>query len=90
MAIVSLSVVTNSLERSAAAVLQMGNADFMVAQKGSPTLLESVVTVAQAAGVAKTPGRAARLGESVTRESAERTAPARRGRVLRLALLRSV
>ena len=66
MAIVTLSVVTNSLERSAAAVLQMGNADFMVAQKGSPSLLDSVVTDAQVAGVAKTAGVQSAVGALVT------------------------
>jgi hypothetical protein len=66
MAVVALSVVTNSLERSAAAALQMGNADFMVAQKGSPSLLDSVVTEAQVAGVAKTTGVQSAVGTLVT------------------------
>jgi putative ABC transport system permease protein len=66
MAIVTLSVVTTSLERSAAAVLQMGNADFMVAQKGSPSLLDSVVTDTQVAGVANTPGVQSAVGALVT------------------------
>jgi hypothetical protein len=56
MVIVTLSVVTASLERSAAGVLQMGNAEFIVAQKGSPSVLESVATDTQAAGVTKIAG----------------------------------
>jgi putative ABC transport system permease protein len=66
MAIVTLSVVTTSLERSAAAVLQMGNADFMVAQKGSPTILDSVVTETQVEGVAKAAGVQSAVGALVT------------------------
>ena len=36
MAIVTLSVVTTSLQRSAASVLQTGRADFAVAQRARP------------------------------------------------------
>jgi len=66
MTIVALSVVTKSLQDSAAAVLQMGNADFTVAQKGSPAILDSVVTDAQAAGVANTAGVQSAVGALVT------------------------
>ncbi|MDE3203117.1 MAG: hypothetical protein KGQ66_02715 [Acidobacteriota bacterium] len=52
MAIVTLTVVTKSLQNSAAAVLQIGRADFVVAQKGSPGILDSVVTDTQVSGVA--------------------------------------
>jgi putative ABC transport system permease protein len=62
MAIVTLTVVTKSLQDSAAAVLQTGKADFVVAQKGSPGILDSVVTETQVAGVAKTPGVASAIG----------------------------
>lgn len=66
MAIVTLSVVTKSLQNSAAAVLQTGKADFVVAQKGSPGILDSVVTETQVAGVAKTPGVRSAIGALVT------------------------
>ena len=66
MAIVTLSVVTNSLQNSAAAVLKTGNADFVVAQKGSPDLLDSVVTDSQVAGVAHTTGVRSAVGALVT------------------------
>ncbi|MDA8047802.1 MAG: ABC transporter permease [Actinomycetota bacterium] len=62
MAIVTLSLVTKSLERSAAAVLQMGNADFIVAQKGAPDILSSVVTDTQVVGVSKTAGVQSAVG----------------------------
>ena len=65
MAIVTLSVVTKSLESSAADVLQMGNADFMVAQKGSPNLLNGVVTDIQVSGVAGTTGVQSAVGALV-------------------------
>jgi len=66
MAIVTLSVVTKSLQDSAAAVLQMGRADFVVAQKGSPGVLDSVVTDTQVGGVAKVPGVTSAIGALVT------------------------
>ncbi len=46
-AVVTLGVVTESLQRSAANVLLMGKADFIVAQKSVATALTSVVTEAQ-------------------------------------------
>lgn len=66
MAIVTLSVVTKSLQDSAASVLQTGKADFVVAQKGSPGILDSVVTQAQVGGVAKTTGVGSAIGALVT------------------------
>lgn len=66
MAIVTLSVVTKSLQDSAAAVLQMGKADFVVAQKGSPGVLDSVVTDTQVGGVAKIAGVGSAIGALVT------------------------
>ena len=66
MAIVTLSVVTKSLQDSAAAVLQIGRADFVVAQKGSSGILDSVVTDTQVAGVARTPGVANAIGALVS------------------------
>ncbi|MDA8310482.1 MAG: ABC transporter permease [Actinomycetota bacterium] len=55
-AVVTLGVVTASLENSAANVLLMGKADFIVAQKSVATALTSVVTEAQASRVARTAG----------------------------------
>lgn len=66
MAIVTLTVVTKSLQDSAASVLQIGRADFVVAQKGAPDLLDSVVTDKQVAGLSKTPGVASAIGALVT------------------------
>ena len=66
MAIVALSVVTDSLQKSAASVLQTGNADFTVAQKGAPDLINSVVTDTQVAQIADTPGVASAIGVLVT------------------------
>jgi putative ABC transport system permease protein len=65
-AIVTLSVVTQSLQESAASVLQTGRADFTVAQKGAADVLESVVTDAQVARVSATPGVASAVGVLVT------------------------
>lgn len=65
MAIVTLGVVTQSLQESAASVLQTGQADFTVAQKGAPDTLDSVVTDAQVERVAATPGVASAVGSLV-------------------------
>jgi putative ABC transport system permease protein len=62
MAIVTLGVVTQSLQDSAASVLQTGRADFTVAQKGAPDTLDSVVTDAQVARVAAAPGIESAIG----------------------------
>lgn len=66
MAIVTLTVVTDSLQKSAASVLQTGNADFTVAQKGAPDLLNSVVTETQVAQITSTPGVQSAVGVLVT------------------------
>ena len=66
MAIVTLSVVTKSLQDSAASVLQTGKADFVVAQKGSPGILDSVVTETQVRGVTRTSGVESAIGALVT------------------------
>lgn len=66
MAIVTLSVVTDSLQQSAASVLRTGNADFTVAQKGAPEILDSVVTDTQVAQISRTPGVESAVGALVT------------------------
>ena len=60
--VVTLGVVTDSLRNSATAVLEMGSADFSVAQKSAPDILNSVVTDAQVAQLTKEPGVAAAVG----------------------------
>lgn len=62
MAIVTLGVVTKSLQESAASVLQTGRADFTVAQRGAPDTLDSVVTDAQVARIAAVPGVESAIG----------------------------
>ena len=66
MAIVTLAVVTDSLQKSAASVPRTGSADFTVAQKGSPGILDSVVTDTQVAQVAATPGVESAVGAVVS------------------------
>lgn len=56
LTVVTLSVVTDSLRSSAAAVLQTGSADFTVAQKGVDGALNSVIDDAQIARLRSTPG----------------------------------
>lgn len=62
MAVVTLNVVTHSLETSAANVLLLGKADFIVAQKSVADVLTSVVTEDQAARVARTRGVKSAVG----------------------------
>lgn len=75
MAIVTLSVVTQSLQDSAASVLQTGKADFTVAQKGAADTLDSVVTDAQVARVAATPGVASAVGALVASTNLDASHP---------------
>lgn len=62
MAVVTLDVVTHSLESSAANVLALGKADFIVAQKSVSTVLTSVVTKDQVSRVAKALGVKSAVG----------------------------
>ena len=75
MAIVTLTVVTQSLQESAASVLQTGQADFTVAQKGAPDTLDSVVTDAQVARVAAVPGVASAVGALVASTNLDSSHP---------------
>jgi putative ABC transport system permease protein len=56
MTVVTLGVVTHSLKQTAGAVLQTGNADFTVAQKGVSDTLSSVIDDAQIKRIAAEPG----------------------------------
>ncbi|HEU5307189.1 MAG TPA: ABC transporter permease [Acidimicrobiia bacterium] len=56
MTVVTLSVVTDSLRSSAAAVLETGKADFTVAQKGVDGALNSVIDDAQVSRMRQVPG----------------------------------
>ena len=60
--VLTLGLVTESLRTSAAAVLQVGKADFTVAQKGAADIISSVMTEPQVARVAATPGVESAIG----------------------------
>jgi len=60
--VVSLGVVTSSLEKSQLAIMQTGRADFTVAQKGVADLLASSIDEAQATHIASEPGVAHVVG----------------------------
>lgn len=62
MAVVTLDVVTHSLQASAANVLLLGKADFIVAQKSVADVLTSVVTEEQVSRVARTQGVRSAVG----------------------------
>jgi putative ABC transport system permease protein len=61
-AVVTLGVVTQSLQRSAANVLLMGKANFIVAQKSVADVLTSVVTDEQVAGIRRVRGVRSAVG----------------------------
>ena len=66
MTVVTLNVVTRSLQTSAAEVLSLGNADFIVAQKQVADVLASTVTEEQLANVKSTPGVHSAVGVLVS------------------------
>lgn len=66
MTVVTLGVVTTSLRSSAAAVLEMGRADFSIAQKGASDIVNSVMTETQVDRIGKTPGVAGVTGVLVS------------------------
>jgi putative ABC transport system permease protein len=62
LTVVTLSVVTESLRTSAAAILETGDADFTVAQKGVDGVLNSVIDDAQVGRLRDMPGVASVVG----------------------------
>ncbi len=60
--VVSLGVVTSSLETSELAIMQTGRADFTIAQKGVADLLSSSIDEAELARIAAEPGVAGIVG----------------------------
>jgi len=68
MTVVTLSVVSQGLENSAAAVLTIGKADFTVAQKGVSDILSSTLDDQQLQQVRSTPGVASAVGVLVETE----------------------
>jgi putative ABC transport system permease protein len=73
LTVVTLAVVTESLRNSAAEILQTGNADFTVAQKGVDGALNSVIDDAQVQRLAATPGVRSAIGALVVLENVEGT-----------------
>ena len=76
LTVVTLGVLTESLRGSAAAVLQTGNADFTVAQKGVDGALNSVIDDAQVNRLQHTPGVASAIGALVVLTDLDRDHPA--------------
>lgn len=62
LSVVSLGVVTHSLESSALAIMQTGQADFTVAQKGVSDIINSSIDDAELPQLARTPGVASVIG----------------------------
>jgi putative ABC transport system permease protein len=62
MAVVALGIVTHSVRATAAGVLEVGKADFTVAQRNVSDILESALTEQQLARVRAVPGVASAVG----------------------------
>ncbi len=62
MTVVTLGIVTDSIRATAAGVLEVGSADFTIAQQGVSDILQSAITDAQLAQVAQEPGVASAVG----------------------------
>ena len=62
MTVVTLGIVTESLKTTAAGILQVGKADFTVAQKSAADILYSTITDSQLAQVSQTPGVKSAIG----------------------------
>jgi len=69
MTVVTLMVVSSSLEASAAQILTIGRADFSVAQKGVAEILSSNLTNRDLQNVRSTPGVASAIGVYVATEN---------------------
>ncbi len=69
MTVVTLGVATDSLRSSAAAILQTGNADFTIAQKGVDGALNSVIDDAQVVRLRDEPGVANVIGALIVLEN---------------------
>jgi putative ABC transport system permease protein len=75
MTVVTLSVVSQGLESSAAAVLTIGKADFTVAQKGVSDVLSSTIDDQQLEQIRATPGVASAVGVLVETEKISAATP---------------
>jgi putative ABC transport system permease protein len=62
LSVVSLGVVTHSLETSALAIMQTGQADFTIAQKGVADIINSSIDAAQVPRIVATPGVSSIVG----------------------------
>ena len=69
MAVVALDVTSSGLEQSAAAIIQVGKADFTVAQKGASSTLTSTIDRPELARIRATPGVASAIGVLVETEN---------------------
>ncbi len=69
MAVVTLDVTSSGLEKSAAAIISVGKADFTVAQKGASDTLSSTIDQQELARLRETPGVASVVGVLVETEN---------------------
>ena len=75
LTVVSLGIVTESLRTTAAGILQVGQADFTVAQRNVSDILGSALTEEQLARVRTVPGVASATGVLLDTEKLDTTHP---------------
>ncbi|MCU1453269.1 MAG: hypothetical protein JWN46_1415 [Acidimicrobiales bacterium] len=75
MAVVALGVLTSSLKASATGILQVGNADFSVAQKHVDNILNSTIAEGDIAAMGKVPGVQAAIGALIELEKYDAAHP---------------
>jgi len=76
MTVVTLAVTSSGLEQSAASVISLAKADFTVAQKGAPDLLQSTIDAHELTRLRSTPGVARVVGVLVEIEHINADNPA--------------
>jgi len=64
--VITLSVVSNSLKQTAVEILQTGNADFTVSQKGVDDVLNSVIDTGELTAIQNYPGVQTAIGTLIT------------------------
>jgi len=64
--VITLSVVTHSLKQTAVEILQTGNADFTISQKGVDDVLNSVIDSAELTAIQHVPGVQTAIGTLIT------------------------
>lgn len=75
MAVVALGVLTTSLKETATQILEVGNADFTIAQKHSDDIINGTIAEEDIAAIAKTPGVKRAVGALISTDAYDAANP---------------